>query len=88
MSNAEKIREYVVTNFLFGDGDRLQNDTSFLENGIVDSTGILEIITYLEETFGINVNDDELLPENLDSVNNIVKFIDYKINGVKQGLQS
>jgi acyl carrier protein len=88
MSNAEKIREYVVTNFLFGDGDRLQNDTSFLENGIVDSTGILEIITYLEEIFGINVNDDELLPENLDSVNNIVKFIDYKINGVKQGLQS
>ena len=54
----------------------------------MDSTGILEIITYLEETFGINVNDDELLPENLDSVNNIVKFIDYKINGVKQGLQS
>ena len=78
MSHAEQIREFVVNNFLFGDGSRLQNDTSFLESGIIDSTGILEVITYLEETFGIKVNDDELLPENLDSVENIVDFLNRK----------
>ena len=78
MSHAEQIREFVVNNFLFGDGSRLQNDTSFLESGIIDSTGILEVITYMEETFGIKVNDDELLPENLDSIDNIVGFLDRK----------
>ena len=78
MSHAEQIREFVVNNFLFGDGSRLQNDTSFLESGIIDSTGILEVITYMEETFGIKVNDDELLPENLDSIDNIVGFLGRK----------
>lgn len=78
MDNAEKIKEFVVNNFLFGDRSRLHNDTSFLESGIIDSTGILEVITFLEASFGIRVNDDELLPENLDSVDNIVRFLGRK----------
>lgn len=78
MSHAEQIREFIINNFLFGDRSRLQNDTSFLESGIIDSTGILEVITFLETTFEIKVNDDELLPENLDSIDNIVGFLTRK----------
>ncbi len=78
MDHTELIRTFVVNNFLFGDGSRLHNDASFLDNGIIDSTGILEVITFIEETFRIKVNDDELLPENLDSIDNIVRFIAVK----------
>jgi len=78
MNYAEQIKEYVVSNFLFGDGSRLQDNTSFLESGIIDSTGILELITFIEEAFGIKMGDFELLPENLDSINNIVRYLDNK----------
>ena len=79
MQNAEQtkeqVRQFIVTNFLFGDGGRLQETTSFLQSGIIDSTGILELITYLEETYGIKIQDDELVPENLDSVVNVAAFV-------------
>lgn len=78
MDNTTQIKEFVVNNFLFGDDSQLQDDTSFLDSGIIDSTGILEVITFLEETFDIKVNDDELIPENLDSINNIVQFLKRK----------
>lgn len=71
----EKVREFVIENFLFGDSGALQDDTSFLEEGIIDSTGILELVTFLEDTFSISVNDDELIPENLDSLNNIAVYL-------------
>lgn len=80
MNLSEQIREFIINNFLFGDQGELTNDTSFLDSGIIDSTGILEVITFLEETFEISVNDDELLPENLDTVKNIVRFIEQKKN--------
>ena len=70
----------MVDNFLFGDGNNLENDTSFMENGIIDSTGILELVTYLEENFGIKIQDDELLPENLDSLNNVADFLNRKLS--------
>ena len=75
MDYRTQITEFIINNFLLGDQNRLKNDTSFLDSGIIDSTGILEVITFLEQTFGVKVNDDELLPENLDSVDNIVGFI-------------
>ena len=78
MKDLEKIRDFIVDNFLFGDGDRLENDTPFLEGGIIDSTGMLELIGFLEETFGITVEDEELVPENLDSLENIARFLDRK----------
>ena len=80
MSNIDTVREFVVENFLFGDGDQLQNDTSFMETGIIDSTGILELITFLEDKFKINIEDDELIPENLDNLQNVARFIDRKMN--------
>lgn len=74
-----KVRGYILENFLFSDDESsLASDASFLEQGIVDSTGVLEIVLFLEEGFGIKVNDYEMTPENLDSVNNIVAFIHRK----------
>ena len=78
MSHIETIHGFIVENFLFGDGEQLTNETSFLDSGIIDSTGILELITFLEETYNIAIEDDELIPENLDSLNNVVKFIGQK----------
>ncbi len=80
MDNSIKVREFVVENFLFGDGEALKNDTSFMEEGIIDSTGILELVFFLEETFSLSVEDDELVPDNMDSLQNIVRFIDRKLN--------
>ncbi len=71
----EKVKEFIVENFLFGDDQGLDNDASFLDNGIIDSTGILELVTFLDETFNIEIADEELVPENLDSINQIVSFL-------------
>lgn len=80
MNNIDKVRAFIVENFLFGDDSSLKNDTSFLQEHIVDSTGMLEVITFLEEAFSIKINDDELLPENLDSLNNIDAFLKRKLS--------
>lgn len=79
MNYAETVRHFVVENFLFGDGESLKKDTSFLEKGIIDSTGILELVMFLEETYNIKIEDDELTPENLDNLKNIAKFIERKL---------
>jgi acyl carrier protein len=75
-----KIRNFIVENFLFGDDKGLENDTSFLEEGIIDSVGILELVEFIDNEFHITIADDELLPENLDSIKNISKFIGTKIH--------
>jgi len=59
MDNIDKVRAFIVETFLFGDGSSLKDDSSFLQERIVDSTGILEIITFLEEEFSIKINDDD-----------------------------
>lgn len=75
----KQIREFIFENFLFGvdEGD-LDNNGSFLEQGIIDSTGVLELVEWLEDTFKFKIDDEELLPENLDSVNLIAAFIERK----------
>lgn len=71
-----KIKEYILENFLYSaSNDKLADNDSFLEQGIIDSTGILELVAYIEETFSIKLSDDDLVPENLDSINNIGNFI-------------
>ncbi len=80
MDNSIKVREFVVENFLFGDGESLEDDTSFMEEGIIDSTGILELVFFLEETFSLSVEDDELVPDNMDSLQNIARYIGRKLN--------
>ena len=66
MEHKQAIREFIVENFLFGEANGLEEETSFLENGIIDSTGILELVTYLEETFGIEVEDERLHAEAIE----------------------
>ena len=73
-----EIHGFIVTNFLIGKEDTLSDDSSFLELGIIDSTGILELVSYLEESYGIKVEDDELIPENLDSVCHVAGYIQRK----------
>jgi len=73
-----KIRSFIVDNYLFGDDEGLEESTSFLDEGIVDSTGILELIEFISEEFSIVVEDEELIPENLDSINNVTAFIGRK----------
>ncbi len=75
----EKIRNFIVENFLFGNDDGLLDDSSFLEEGIIDSTGILELVSFLEEEFGITVDDEDLIPENLDSINNVTNYLAKKL---------
>jgi acyl carrier protein len=79
MSVQEKIRKFILENYLFtSDEAALANDDSFLKKGIIDSTGILELIQYLSDELGVVVQDSEMTPENLDSVNNVVAFVGRK----------
>lgn len=79
MSVEQQVRDYILENYLFTDDQSaLNNADSFLDKGILDSTGILEVIYFIEEDFGIKVEDEEMIPENLDSVDRIVAFVDRK----------
>jgi acyl carrier protein len=76
MSVTNKLRAYVLDTYLFtSDENALGNDDSFLDKGIIDSTGILELVMFLEEQFGVKVDDSELLPENFDSINRLAQFV-------------
>lgn len=79
MSIEAKIRQFVLENYLFSsDQSLLANDDSLLQKGIIDSTGILEVIQFLTDEFAVEVQDKEMIPENLDSVNNLVAFVTRK----------
>ncbi len=72
-----KIRDYIATNFLFSDdGFGYDDDASFLEEGIVDSVGIMELVTFVEDNFGFSVNDEDLTPDNFDSVAKLTDYIE------------
>ena len=74
-----QIREFLAANFFLGDDPAgLPGSTSLIEAGVIDSTGVLELVGFLEETFDIRIRDDELVPENLDSIDNIVQFVTNK----------
>jgi len=82
--NITKIREFIFETFLFdADDEALQNDASFLEQGVIDSTGVLELVEWLEDEFDISVADEELIPENLDSVKLLSAYIARKTNKEK-----
>jgi acyl carrier protein len=81
MDYPKEVRDFVVSNFLFGEAGSLQDDTSFLDSGIIDSTGMLEMIMFLENTCGVKVEPEEMVPENLDSINRVVQFLKRKLAG-------
>ncbi len=75
----ERIRDFILDNFLFTtDTSAVAPDDSLLDRGVVDSTGMLEIIMFIEDELGVKVADEEMIPENLDSVNNIARFVECK----------
>src|SRR3954467_11211364 len=78
------VRRFIGENFLFrDDGDAITHDASLLDAGIIDSTGVLELVSFLETTFGIEVQDDEMLPENLDSIRAITSYVSRKLESAK-----
>lgn len=78
------VRKFVTDNFLFGrKGAQLDADDSFLEQGLIDSTGVLELVSFIEDRFQVKVDDDELVPDNLDSINRLIQFIEAKLEEAK-----
>lgn len=78
MEFVNPVKDFIVENFLFGEQNNLQIDTSFIDNGIIDSTGILELVAFLEERFGVTVKDEDLLPENFNTLSGIARFLETK----------
>jgi len=75
----DKLKKYIKNKFLFRDKSKnIDDNDSFLEKGIIDSTGVLELVDFIEENFKINIEDEELIPENLDSINKIIAYIKKK----------
>jgi len=73
------IRDFIVDSFMMGKGgDELTDSGSLLDIGIIDSTGVLELVGFLEETYGITIDDEDLVPDNLDSIDNLVRFVGSK----------
>lgn len=80
MTIEDQIRQYIADNFLFSeDGYQFSDDASFLQEAIVDSTGVLELVLFVEETFGVTVVDEEITPENYDSVSRLAAYIRRKV---------
>ncbi|MCJ9670418.1 MULTISPECIES: acyl carrier protein [unclassified Neorhizobium] len=73
------VREFIAENFLFRADAEVSNNQSLLESGVIDSTGVLELIAFLEQTYGITVADDEIVPENLDSIDNMTSYLTTKL---------
>ncbi len=75
-----QIREFITDNFMMGqETDLLPDSGSLLEMGVLDSIGVLELVAYIEETYGVAIADNELVPDNLDSVDRLVAFIERKV---------
>jgi acyl carrier protein len=81
MDYKQSVREFISENFLFGDAAQLRDDTSFLSSNVIDSTGVLELVNFLEERYKISIGDDEIVPENLDSLESIEVYLKKKLNG-------
>ena len=78
MEVAARVRSFIRSNFYVADSAKLTDEDSLLDGGVVDSTGILEVVSYIEAQFEIRVLDEEMLPENLDSIGKITRFVERK----------
>jgi acyl carrier protein len=76
----EQVRDFISVNFLFdGDARQIDDEVSLIEQGIVDSTGVLELVLFVEETYGLSVDHADLVPENFDSVNALVGYVERRL---------
>lgn len=78
MQLKSEIMNFIIENFLYGQNDGFGEDVSFMQKGIIDSTGILELVSFIEEKYGISIGDEELIPDNFDSINKLSVFITKK----------
>jgi acyl carrier protein len=76
------LHRFIVDNFLFGENGTMKNDTNFFEKGIIDSTGILELVSFIEEEFNVTVEDDEIVTSNFSSLNAIDHFLEVKLTKI------
>lgn len=74
----QQVRQFILDNFMMGGAQEIADDASFIDQHIIDSTGFLELIAFVEDTFEFRITDDEMVPENLDSLNNIERFVQLK----------
>jgi len=81
MSLGQIIRKFISQNYLVADSDQIPDDESLLEKGIIDSTGVMELVAFIEGRFQIKIDDDEIIPENLDTISGIVQYINKKMDG-------
>jgi acyl carrier protein len=80
----QQIIDFITSNFLFDDAQASINEKeSLLETGVIDSTGVLELIAFIEETYGIKIEDEEIIPENLDTILDITYFVEQKLSTVR-----
>ncbi len=79
-----EIRKFIHENFILDGNEDLGDEDSLLEKGIIDSTGVLELVAFIEENYHFKVQDEELIPENLDSIKNISQFIQNKLNSLNE----
>lgn len=77
----QQVRLFITENYLYGQDKHFDDSDSFLEHGIIDSTAVLELVAFLEENYGVTVGDEELTPDNLDSVNSVSAYLRRKLNG-------
>ena len=77
-----EVHSFVLSNFLFGQSVELQPGDSLLGRGLIDSTGVLELVDFIEERFAIKVEDDEVIPDNLDSIRNVATYVAKKLSCV------
>lgn len=76
---SKELRQFIVENFLFGRDNSFSNEDSFIEMGVLDSTGVLELIAFLQKRYSIKMEDEEIVPENLDSIHRISVFVTRKL---------
>jgi len=81
----DELRSYIVENYLFGQDDGFRNGDSFWELGLMDSTGVLELISYVEEKYAISLESSEIIPANLDSIEKLARFVSRKIEDSSAG---
>lgn len=79
MEISQQIREFIIDNFLFGESNHFDGNTDFFEKGILDSTGIIELVSFIEQTFNVSIEDEELIVDNFSSLNHITQYLQSKV---------
>jgi acyl carrier protein len=82
VASAKELRSFITENYLLGRDYNFEDSDSFFDHGIIDSIGILQLVTFLQEAYGVKVEDEELVPENLDSINAVSAYLCRKLTGV------